>query len=115
MVKKHEWTQYVDFYRESAYSIFPQQHRGAFPGRTSFRMIEVDQADHDFTDPNVPETVLALPLSAASDNRWSWNMGDGWRHEIAQSCGFTGQSHFTRVFKLITGEPPKRWQQLHKR
>ena len=35
--------------------------------------------------------------------------------QIALACGFSAQSHFTRVFRLIAGEPPKRWQQLHRR
>lgn len=34
---------------------------------------------------------------------------------IATTCGFSAQSHFTRVFGLATGESPKRWRQLRKR
>jgi AraC family transcriptional regulator len=76
------WQSYAQFFRESAYAIFPQQHRG-LGGPLSFNMIEVAQSDHDFTDPDVPETVLALPLAASAQNSWSWNMGNGWRHATA--------------------------------
>ncbi|WP_460903209.1 helix-turn-helix domain-containing protein [Paraburkholderia jirisanensis] len=81
-VAKPCWRSYAQFFRESAYTIFPQQHRG-LGGRLSFNMIEVEQSDHDFTDPDVPETVLALPLAASAQNSWSWNMGNGWRHATA--------------------------------
>jgi len=30
--------------------------------------------------------------------------------EIALQCGFSDQSHFSRVFRSITGHPPKQWQ-----
>lgn len=30
--------------------------------------------------------------------------------EIANSCGFTDQSHFTRTFKKVTGTPPARYR-----
>jgi AraC family transcriptional regulator len=79
---KHAWQRYADFYRESSYASFPQQHRG-LAGPMSFRMIEVEQRDHDFTDPDLPETILALPLASARGNRWCWDMGDGWRHDTA--------------------------------
>jgi AraC family transcriptional regulator len=76
------WQSYAQFLRESAYGVFPQRHRG-LAGRLPFSMIEVMQSDHDFTDPDVPETVLALPLVVSAHNRWSWNMGSGWRHASA--------------------------------
>jgi len=82
MVQSRVWTRYADFYRSSPYSIFPQEHRQT-PGRLPFQMITVDQADHDFIDPSVPETILAVPLSVAEGSSWSWNMGDGWHHDIA--------------------------------
>jgi AraC family transcriptional regulator len=79
---RHDWQSYADFYRESGYSMFPQQHRG-LAGRLPFRMIDVDQSDHTFTDPDVPESVLVLPLTVSAHNRWSWDMGNGWRHASA--------------------------------
>jgi AraC family transcriptional regulator len=79
---RHEWQSYADFYRESAYAVFPQQHR-SLAERLPFRMIDVDQSDHNFTDPDVPESVLVLPLATSAHNRWSWHMGNGWRHSSA--------------------------------
>jgi len=75
------WRSYSDFYQHS-YAEFAQEHRIA-PGRLPFRMIKVDQCDHDLSDPCVPEIVLALPLRADQNNAWDWDMGDGWRHDSA--------------------------------
>ena len=33
--------------------------------------------------------------------------------EIALQCGFSDQSHFSRVFRSITGHPPRQWQKKH--
>lgn len=82
MRQNDDWTRYSDFYRKSPYSIFPQEHRDS-PGRLPFHMITVEQSDHEFVDPSVPETVVALPLSASPDNSWAWNMGQGWRRDAA--------------------------------
>lgn len=82
MDERSSWTRYGDFYRGSPYSAFPQEHRDS-PGRLPFHMITVDQADHEFADPSVPETVLALPLRASEGNEWAWDMGTGWHKESA--------------------------------
>jgi AraC family transcriptional regulator len=76
------WTGYAEFYRASGYAAFPQEHRRS-PGGLPFRMIAVEQGAHDFTDPSVPETVLALPLRVTGNCTWSWDMGQGWRRETA--------------------------------
>ncbi|MDE1157019.1 MAG: AraC family transcriptional regulator [Neorhizobium sp.] len=34
--------------------------------------------------------------------------------EIAAACGFADQSHFTRVFSTVTGEPPGIWRRRHR-
>lgn len=34
--------------------------------------------------------------------------------EIAQSCGFSEQSHFTRTFTQVTGTSPGAWRRAHK-
>ena len=34
--------------------------------------------------------------------------------EIAQSCGFSEQSHFTRTFTQVTGSSPGAWRRAHK-
>ncbi len=75
-------TEYGKFYATSEYAAFPQEHRHA-PGKFSFSMIMVEQRAHSFTDPNVSDTVIALPLAASRDCKWSWNMGSGWRRETA--------------------------------
>jgi len=82
MAQDTVWTRYSDFYRESPYAIFPQEHRDS-PGRLPFHMITVDQADHDFVDPSVPETIISLPLAATEGNSWGWDMGSGWHREPA--------------------------------
>lgn len=33
--------------------------------------------------------------------------------EIALECGFTDQSHFSKVFKSLTGASPGAWQRAH--
>ena len=73
---------YSDFYKSSPYAAFPQEHRTS-PGKLHFSMICVDQSDHDFTDPSVPEMLLALPLTGSAHGTWSWNLGDGWMREAA--------------------------------
>jgi AraC family transcriptional regulator len=83
MENPKSWTRYADFYRASPYSAFPQVHKDS-PGRLPFHMITVDQEDHEFTDPPVPETVIALPLSAQKGNSWAWDFGDGWHRDSAE-------------------------------
>jgi AraC family transcriptional regulator len=34
--------------------------------------------------------------------------------EVAVSCGFADQSHFTRVFTRSVGVSPGQWQRLHR-
>jgi len=82
MAHLEQWRGYADFYQSSPYAVFPQQHRVS-PGRLPFTMIEVEQADHDFPDPSVSDTILALPLEVSSGNAWAWDMGEGWHYESA--------------------------------
>lgn len=99
MEQHQSWNRYADFYRGSPYAAFPQEHRGS-PGRLPFHMITVDQADHEFVDPSVPETVLALPLRASQDNEWAWDMGDGWHNETAVPGRML----------LLPSDSPSRWR-----
>jgi AraC family transcriptional regulator len=69
------WSSYSDFYQRSRYSIFPQEHRRS-QGRLVFRMILVDQGPHNFSDPVLSETVLALPLSVERQCNWGWTIGE---------------------------------------
>jgi AraC family transcriptional regulator len=75
-------TEYGEFYKRSAYGAFPQEHRHSV-GQFSFSMIMVEQGAHTFVDPNVPDTVLCLLLRDSAPCTWSWNMGAGWRRELA--------------------------------
>lgn len=77
MQHNQSWSKYSDFYKESDYSSFPQEHRTS-QGKLSAHMIMVEQSQHDFQDPSVPETIIALPLTTSENCQWSWNMGHGW-------------------------------------
>jgi AraC family transcriptional regulator len=46
-------------------------------------MITVEQGAHDFRDPALPETILALTLAASQNCTWSWDLGEGWRRDTA--------------------------------
>ncbi len=74
-----KWATYADFYRKSDYNIFPQEHRRS-KGLYRFNMICVDQGPHHFEDPQVPETIVALPVSVDRHCTWRWSMA-GRQHE----------------------------------
>jgi AraC family transcriptional regulator len=67
---------YAEFYRNSQYAVFPQEHR-ALPGPRPSSMIMVDQGRHELTDPAVGELIVTTPLAASSCS-YAWDMGDGW-------------------------------------
>lgn len=69
------WSNYSEFYQRSGYGSFPQEHRDS-QGRLVFRMILVEQGPHDFIDPVLPETLLALPLVVERDCNWGWTIGE---------------------------------------
>lgn len=77
------WDNYSDFYMGSSYSKFPQEHRSS-KGRLPFRMIKVEQGSHNFVDPSVNETILALPIAVSNQCTWSWKMGDHSQRQIAE-------------------------------
>ena len=79
------WSNYSDFYKGSRYNIFPQEHRRS-QGRLNFRMIFVDQGPHDFVDPVLPETIIALPLAVEDQCHWGWTMGEC-RHRQKAEAG----------------------------
>lgn len=74
-----QYRSYCDFYLNSGYRSFPQEHRRQ-NGRWSFQMVQVTQDAHDFSDPPVEETVVAMAVKSGA-RTWAWNMGDGWRSE----------------------------------
>ena len=80
------WNSYADFYRSSGYGRFPQEHRQS-TGRLSVRMIHVEQGPHNFTDPSVSETVLALPLAVHSECNWRWTIQGRSYSSIARPGG----------------------------
>lgn len=67
------WRNYADFYQRSEYGAFPQEHRQS-AGRLPFTMIDVEQAPHNFSDPRVSETVVALPLWVRNGHNWRWTI-----------------------------------------
>lgn len=78
------WSSYSDFYQRSPYSIFPQEHRRS-QGRLDFRMILVDQGPHNFSDPVLSETIIALPLQVDTQCNWGWSFGERRFRQIAQA------------------------------
>jgi AraC family transcriptional regulator len=77
------WNNYSEFYRNSGYARFPQEHRHSV-GRLDFSMIMVEQGPHNFCDPNVPETILALPLAVENQCNWAWKMGERHHRQKAE-------------------------------
>jgi len=84
MDTQKNWRGYVDFFKASAYTQFPQTHRCS-PGRLPFQMISVHMDAHNIADPNVSDLVLTLPIAVSPQCEWSWNLGDGWRRERLSS------------------------------
>ena len=80
------WRNYSEFYKGSSYGIFPQEHRRS-KGRLGFRMILVESGPHDFVDPVLPETILALPLAVGHNCNWGWTIGDRCHRQKAQVGG----------------------------
>ncbi|MBS7538200.1 MULTISPECIES: AraC family transcriptional regulator [Xanthobacteraceae] len=78
-----KWLSYADFYRESSYQAFPQEHRRA-QGLLAYNLIQVEQGPHNFVDPEVPETILALPLTVDRRCTWRWTMGGKSSRESAE-------------------------------
>jgi AraC family transcriptional regulator len=67
---------YAEFYLNSPYAVFPQEHR-ALPGPRPSTMIMVDQGRHELTDPAIDELIVTIPLAAHSC-AYAWDMGEGW-------------------------------------
>lgn len=74
------YTSIAEFYRNSDYAQFPQEHRTS--GSIPIKFIQVTQTAHDFVDPAVPE--LLLEVSLKGDMPFRWDLGDGWTKE--QRC-----------------------------
>ncbi len=75
------WSGYGDFLKQSAYAAFPQEHRES-KGTLPFLMVHSQQRAHNFTDPAVSESLIALPLHADSHCVWEWSInGQYYRHK----------------------------------
>lgn len=48
-------------------------------------MFKVEQGAHNFADPSVRETILALPLKASSNCMWGWRMDGVWREQRSEA------------------------------
>ncbi len=68
-----EYSSYTEFYSESVYSAFPQDHRSA--GSFGLHMMRVDQEPIDFVDAAVPDLVFARTESDVRDVLL--DLGDG--------------------------------------
>lgn len=79
-----DWENYSEFYMESSYSKFPQEHRES-KGRLKFRMIKVEQGAHNFVDPSVNEIIVALPIRVSHKCIWAWKMGGNTGRQIAEA------------------------------
>jgi AraC family transcriptional regulator len=78
------WDKYAEFYKQSNYGIFPQEHRRSL-GKHAYDLISVEQGAHKFTDPEVDETILALPISVEKGCTWSWRITGRQHKERAES------------------------------
>ncbi|RVJ67847.1 AraC family transcriptional regulator [Sinorhizobium medicae] len=77
---EQKWQSYSDYYRASAYSAFPQEHRVS-PGKMPCSMLLADVGPHDYHDPVVPELIISSLLEIATPGAVSWNFGSGWSHK----------------------------------
>ena len=69
----YQWSSYSDFYLGSAYAAFPQEHRRSC-GQYPFLMVQSQQSPHNFSDPALPETLVALPICVEKESAWVWSM-----------------------------------------
>jgi AraC family transcriptional regulator len=69
-----EFASFSDFYLNSAYSDFRQEHRSG--GSFDVGMIEVEQDGHEFIDPPIAQLSIAAALKAS--RRAELDFGDGW-------------------------------------
>lgn len=67
-------TEYASHYQRSDYARFAQTHRTG--GSAEMGLMAVAQQSHDFTDPAIPEFVIAA--ARRTDMTFSWDIGDGW-------------------------------------
>jgi AraC family transcriptional regulator len=81
-----EFESFSDFYANSAYADFPQQHRRG--GSFDVGMIEVDQAGHELVDPPIPQLCLVGVLDGSGHAEFDF--GDGWTKAFDTKAGMFG-------------------------
>ncbi len=89
-----EFISYGDFYRNSAYAEFDQEHRSG--GSFGVEMIEVAQEGHEFTDPALPQ----LSIVGVCDAKGGAELDFRGRLEDGTSCArwdFRPTAHEPRV------------------
>ncbi|MFB9125806.1 helix-turn-helix domain-containing protein [Paraburkholderia dipogonis] len=74
-MRQQEWSSYAQFHQMSEYRRFRQEHRRA-AGRIPFQMLTVESLPHRYVDPELGETLLALPLAVEKDCRWTWRINN---------------------------------------
>jgi AraC family transcriptional regulator len=81
-----EFTSFTEFYQNSAYAHFPQEHRSG--GSFGVEMIEVDQDGHEFVDP--PIAQIAIGASVKATGKAELDFGDGWTKPFEVRSGSFG-------------------------
>lgn len=85
LYRQVDWvvTLYSSHYQSSGYASFEQNHRAG--GSAEMGLMTVAQKSHDFTDPPVPEFVIAA--ARQTDMAFSWNIGEGWTEPMRVTGG----------------------------
>jgi AraC family transcriptional regulator len=81
-----EFSSFSDFYRNSAYADFRQEHRSG--GSFNVRMLEVEQTGHEFVDPPIPELSIVGVLHGS--RRAALDFGDNWTKAFDVRAGVFG-------------------------
>jgi AraC family transcriptional regulator len=81
-----EFSSFSDFYRNSAYSEFRQEHRTG--GSFDVGMIEAEQDGHEFSDPPIAQFAIVGVIKASK--RAELDFGDGWTRPFEVREGLFG-------------------------
>jgi AraC family transcriptional regulator len=104
-----EFTSFSEFYQNSAYARFPQEHRSG--GSFNVGMIEVDQDGHEFVDPPIAQLAIIGLIKASG--KAELDFGDGWTkpfevrdgqfgpQPMNQKCHFRVQANHTLLAAYI--------------
>lgn len=81
-----EFTSYREFYQNSAYAQFQQEHRSG--GSFNIEMMQVDQDAHDFIDPPLPQLFVVGLVKTSGLGELDF--GDGWTKPFEVTSGSFG-------------------------